>query len=101
MIDNKLNGDTSIYYVNKCFFSGEYKDNHKKWGFETFPNGDYYEGEFWDGKFHGEGYLVNSSIKYIYHGSMKTFLFKYRNVLMPTKLRLIMAKWFNIFIKKK
>jgi hypothetical protein len=68
IIDNKLNGDTSVYYINKCFFSGEYKDNEKRWGVETFPNGDYYEGEFWDGKFHGDGYLVNARLKYSYHG---------------------------------
>jgi len=38
--------------------------NHKKAGIEIFPNGDIYEGEYFNDKFHGKGYLRNGDLFY-------------------------------------
>lgn len=39
-----------------------FEANKKKAGIEIFPNGDIYEGEYKNGKFHGKGYLRNCDL---------------------------------------
>ena len=71
MKDEKYNGLGTLYYSNKCFFKGYFKDGEKDRGIETSPNGDEYTGIFKNNKYHGEGILENKRINYRYEGDFK------------------------------
>ena len=74
MKDDKFNGLGTLYYTNKCFYKGYFKDGEKERGLETFPNGDEYTGVYKKNKFHGEGILENKRLSYKYEGEFKNGL---------------------------
>ena len=53
-----------IYYSNKCFFQGIFKNGLKLKGFEVFPNGNEYIGDYQMEKFNGKGILKGRDFKY-------------------------------------
>ena len=55
--DNLYDGDGMLFYPNKCYFQGLFRDGHKVKGFEIYPNGDEYEGDYLNNKWHGDGVL--------------------------------------------
>lgn len=71
MKDDKFNGLGTLYYSNKCFFKGYFKEGEKERGIETFPNGDEYTGQYRNNKFHGEGLLENKRMNYRYEGDFR------------------------------
>ncbi len=52
-----------FYFLKKILTQGVWSKGEKRAGIEIFPNGDQYEGEYLEGKFHGKGCLHNKSMQ--------------------------------------
>ena len=61
-----------LKYIFNLLYQGIFDKKEKKAGIEIFPNGDQYEGQYkgevGQEKFHGKGCLNNNSMGYRYEG---------------------------------
>lgn len=60
-----------LFLWKLIIFLGYFHENKKEKGIEIFPNGDKYNGDYFNDKFHGNGILENKRLSYNYEGKFE------------------------------